>query len=345
MVTRPRTRSGCSAASCSAHGAALGEPDDHRSIGAGRVQDVEGVLDLAVAVVGGRVEGAVGRAVAGAVVGDDPVVAGEVGQLQLPEPRVDDRPRRQEQERRPTRAVDRVVDPHALVHEVTLGVRGGGTGHRSLSAPAPLRCTGQFGEPAQDEAVSMVPVEVLPRDGQPHPGEAGDERGERDLRLQPGQPGPEAVVDAVAERQVRAAGAPDVEDVGVLGPRGVAPRRGQRDQHLDPGRHGRAGDRHVAGRVAEGRVGDRRVVPQQLLDGLRHERGVGDEGLPLLTVLEESGDAVADEAGRRVVPGDDELEEGREQLLAGEPSVPAGEDEVADEVLAGYVPPSRRRGR
>src|SRR4029078_13077199 len=61
---------------------------------------------------------------------------------------------------------------------------------------------GEFGEAAQHEAVAVVPAQRRGCDGQPHAGEPGEQGGERDQAFQSGQPGAEAVVDAVAEGQM-----------------------------------------------------------------------------------------------------------------------------------------------
>ena len=73
-------------------------------------------------------------------------------------------------------------------------------------------------------------------------------------------------------------------------------------------------DGHRLGRVPEGRVGHRRVEAQELLDGRGDLGGIGAQPAELVGVAEQRDDAVADEAGRRVVPGDDQLEDRRQQL-------------------------------
>ena len=63
---------------------------------------------------------------------------------------------------------------------------------------------------------------------------------EQHPQLQPGQVGAEAVVDALAEAQVRVGLTGDVEVVGVVEHRGVAVGRALPDQHLLPGRDRRS---------------------------------------------------------------------------------------------------------
>ncbi len=102
---------------------AAGEADDDRLLGAGRVEDVErvaGELRLGICLDVGR---PVALAVAARVEDDHAVVAGEVGDLHLPHPRVHQRPGRAEQDRRLAAAVDLVEDAHAVALDVTLIVR------------------------------------------------------------------------------------------------------------------------------------------------------------------------------------------------------------------------------
>ena len=60
----------------------------------------------------------------------------------------------------------------------------------------------------------------------------------------------------------------------------------------------------------------------------------------LIRVAEQGDDAVADEARGRVVPGDDQLEDGRAQLPGIEALVAVtGGDQGADEVVTRIVAP------
>ena len=100
-----------------------GERDEERALGAGRLHHRERVgRELALGVRLGRV-GTIGPAVAAPVEADDAGVAGEIGDLRLPVARVDDRPRRQQQDRRLTGAVDLVEQAHAVALDVALLVR------------------------------------------------------------------------------------------------------------------------------------------------------------------------------------------------------------------------------
>ena len=67
----------------------------------------------------------------------------------------------------------------------------------------------------------------------------------------------------------------------------------------------------------------------------RISSGIGAEGREFGGTIEERDEPVSEQARGRVVPGDDELEDGREQLLLGELIVSvAGRDQVADEIVA-----------
>ncbi len=99
-----------------------GEADDRRALDADGVQHRQRVGgELADGVRLGAL-GPVRQPVAAAVEGDDPAVAGEVGDLRLPHARVHDRPRRQQDDGRPVRSVGLVRDPHAVALDVAARV-------------------------------------------------------------------------------------------------------------------------------------------------------------------------------------------------------------------------------
>ena len=80
---------------------------------------------------------------------------------------------------------------------------------------------------------------------------------------------------------------------------------------------------------------DRRVEAQELLQRRRQPSGIVAQQRQLIRIAEQGDDAVADEAGGRVVTGDDQLEDRREQLPGVEALVAvAGGDQRADEVVA-----------
>ena len=122
MVTSPSTRSGWSAANWIAPRRAARERDEDRPVGAGRVEhgtDVVGELEVGVRLAPVRRRRQPG---APAVERDDPVATGERGDLGLPEPGRDDRPRRQQGDRRLARAEHLPVQAHAVALDVTDGV-------------------------------------------------------------------------------------------------------------------------------------------------------------------------------------------------------------------------------
>src|SRR6266550_7312980 len=129
----------------------------------------------------------------------------------------------------------------------------------------------QFGQAAQYQAVAVAPAQRRPWDGQPHGGEAAVQAGERDHALEPGQPGTQAVVDAVAEGQVAGVGPGDVESVRVVVAGRVPVGGGQRDDHLGEGWDDIAAEGDVLGGVPERRVRDRCVPSQDFLDRVRYQ--------------------------------------------------------------------------
>ena len=117
------------------------------------------------------------------------------------------------------------------------------------------------------------------------------------------------------EPQVRAGRPADVEGVRVVVGGGVAVGPGDAHQDLLVGGDRDAVELHRLGGDAEGRVRHRRREPDELLDRSRQQGRLVVEEPELVGTVEEGDDAVADEARGRVVAGDDELEEAREQLL------------------------------
>ena len=94
------------------------EADHERAIGRGRVQHAQRVRRELGLPVGRGLGGPVRAAVAAPVERDHPAVPRQVGDLHLPAARVNNRPGRQQQNRRIAGAVHLVVDPHpAALHE------------------------------------------------------------------------------------------------------------------------------------------------------------------------------------------------------------------------------------
>jgi hypothetical protein len=113
MNTSPRTRSGCSAPRT-----VMGPDEDDTSdedgrCDAGGVHHRDEVRRPLARDMDHRIAGPVGAAVPAVVPRDHPVASGEVGDLSLPGPGVDDLPRRYEHDRRLTPAVGFPEDPAA----------------------------------------------------------------------------------------------------------------------------------------------------------------------------------------------------------------------------------------
>src|SRR5690349_20721646 len=94
----------------------------------------------------------------------------------------------------------------------------------------------QLGQPAQDETVAVVPVQLLEWNGEPELREAHDEGIERELAFHASECRPEAEMDAVAEGEVADVVSIEVQRFGFRIMRAVANGGGQRDDHLSPDR-------------------------------------------------------------------------------------------------------------
>src|SRR5262245_53229945 len=123
--------------------------DDH-TLGAGSIQHRECVAHRCPPVVGTYVEGAVRTPVAAPVECHHPAMAGEVGNLELPRPGVDDFPGWHEQDGGLALAVGLVVDPDPITLNIArlvrvtrprllAGRRGHLSIHRSIHSRSP-RC-------------------------------------------------------------------------------------------------------------------------------------------------------------------------------------------------------------
>src|SRR5215813_8494726 len=112
---------------------------DGHALGPGFIQHRERVAHSCPPVVGGHVERAVGTPVAAPVERHHPAMAGEVGNLELPGPGVEDFPGWQEQDGGLALAVGLVVDPDPITLGVAAFVRvtrprllAGRSGHLSI---------------------------------------------------------------------------------------------------------------------------------------------------------------------------------------------------------------------
>src|SRR6185312_14188643 len=151
----------------------------------------------------------------------------------------------------------------------------------------------QFGQASQYQPVAVAPAQRRPWDGQSHGGEAAEQGGERYQALEPGQPGAQAVVNAVAEGQVAGVRPGDVEFIRVVVSGRVPVGRGQRDEHLGEGRDDDPAEGDVLGGVPERRVRHGRVPPQDFLDRVRYQGWVGDECVALFGVQQQGDCPVA----------------------------------------------------
>src|SRR5215467_5867033 len=102
----------------------------------------------------------------------------------------------------------------------------------SFPGPAGTEDDGERDEPAKDETVAMRPGERVTVGGEPQAGVTAEQGLESDPGFEPGQGCAEAVMDAVAEPEVRPIAAADVENVGRGEAARIAVGRAQAHQHL-----------------------------------------------------------------------------------------------------------------
>ncbi len=142
---------------------------------------------------------------------------------------------------------------------------------------------------------------------------------ERDAPLEARQRGPQAEVDAVAERDVVVDAAVDVEAIGIGELALVAIGGAGEQQHLRAGGHDLAVQLDVAGRPSALHR-RRRLEAQELLDRVRDQPAVGGELLALLGVLGQDDRREAEQPRDRLGPrADDEVREVA-GLCVGEPA-------------------------
>ena len=132
-------------------------------------------------------------------------------------------------------------------------------------------------------------------------GEAVEHLVERDAALESGERRAEAVVNAVAEPEVLADLAMNVEPAGILPPTLVAVRGRDDEQHGRTRRHRLAVHLDILGDVAPDlRTG--RLEAQELLDRVVDQRPVFDDLTPLVGVLGEHLAEPADQSRGGLVP-------------------------------------------
>ena len=145
-------------------------------------------------------------------------------------------------------------------------------------------------------------------------------------------------MDAVAEPEVRPVAAADVEDVGGWEPARVAVDRPQAYQRLFARGDLHAVEGHRLGRHPERGMRDRGGEADELVDRGGKLPRIGQQRLELAGVVQQGHHPVADQAGRGVVAGDDELEQARQQLLGGERVAFGGGGQDADQVAGRTTP-------
>jgi hypothetical protein len=149
------------------------------------------------------------------------------------------------------------------------------------------------------EQEGALRLEFVRLDGQGQVGEALEQRGQRDRRLQPAQRRPDAEVHAVPERQVLLVRPGDVEQGRALAVQLPVPAGGgEPDQHRVTLRDGHSGDLDLLGGEPERQLGDRRLHPEGLLDDLLPGQLAALDQLELIGVGEHGEGGVGDEVGR-----------------------------------------------
>src|SRR6185312_13274596 len=178
------------------------------------------------------------------------------------------------------------------------------TGKSFLSAPSvpdPVDVDEEAARAAED-LVAAIRRRVLDEPWVLH---AAEELADRELGLQPGERGAEAVVDALAVADVLVVRAFEVESVGVLEPFRVTVRRPVTQEDRRARRDGGAGDLDVL----EGRAGgpelDRRLKAQQLLDPGHDQLRSAAQLLELVGVPQQGQHAVRDQVDRGLMPGEE----------------------------------------
>ena len=188
------------------------------------------------------------------------------------------------------------------------------------------------------------PAQRLGGHRQPHRTEPRQQAREGDLRLQPGQRRAQAVMDAVAERQVPRGLPAEVQPVRVGVPARVTVRRAQRDDHRIAAADGRPADLDRLGGEPVGRVVDRVHVPEQFLHRAGEQRRVGLQPGELARIEQQCERAAGDQVDRGLMSGHQQQEHHGDQLVLPEP-VPLvpGRDQRGKQVVGGLLPLGRQQ--
>src|SRR5262249_11166522 len=217
-------------------------------------------------------------------------------------------------------------------------------GERDAAPGRAMRRRPAGSEPRDGDA--LVPVHVAHVDAPAArlvdgiAGEALRELLQGDPRLQAGERRPDAVVDALAEPQLRRDVAADVEAVRSRVLALVSVRGAEQEQDAIPGRHGAAVPRDVARDRADG-VLRRRRPAQHLLDRARDRAWICQDAGVLVRVACEEDGGEAEQPGGRLAPGGAEQGAEADDLAVGEARRPAAVglqldvEEAADEPVVG----------
>jgi len=159
---------------------------------------------------------------------------------------------------------------------------------------------------------------------------------DRLLRLDPGERGAEAEVDALPEAEMRAVRAVEIEAVGLDEAPLVAIGRAEHRDHHRAGRDRDAAELDRPGRPAHQDL-DRPVVAQHLLDEVRHERAIVRDRLRDRRLPHQREHAAPDQVRRRLVARDEQARHEARDLGRRQHArvVGRGVDQLRDDVVAG----------
>ena len=161
--------------------------------------------------------------------------------------------------------------------------------------------------------------------------------------FEPRQRHADALVRPGNEGEVPVRGARNIEAVGIGKLRGIA--IGGTDAKVDrcSGFQGNAADLAICGRHAIAEL-HRCIKAQHLVDRGAKKVGIVEQALPLLGVVEEEAEAIADEVGRRLVAGVEDEDAVLQQFNLGQPlAVCFARDQASEHIalVAGLFAPAR----
>jgi hypothetical protein len=155
--------------------------------------------------------------------------------------------------------------------------------------------------------------------GEAQPRVSAGQFADRDLGFQLAEVRAQAIVQALAEREVRVGvGAVHVEAVRQREDRVVPAGGGEPEEEPGPFRQIDAAERDLTGRDPPP-YRHRRVESERLVDRVRYEPGLRDNLPPAARLLEQPPDSVADEARRRLVAREGQREQDGGDLVKRKP--------------------------